>query len=96
VPTCRRVRALLEHHVALRKEFPVGPRRAQGLVKVIANRAGVTRDITPHVFRHTFAAPALQKGIRLASVQRIPGHDRLAVYLNFTDNHIQEEFERKW
>ena len=43
VPMSRRVRALLEHHFALRKEFPVRPRRAQGLVKEVANRAGLTR-----------------------------------------------------
>jgi integrase/recombinase XerD len=55
--------------------------------------------VTPHVLRHTFAATALQKGISLATVQKILGHDRLqttAIYLNFTDTHIQEEFERKW
>ena len=89
---------LLEHHFTLRKEFPVRPRQAQGLVKEVANLAGLTKDITPHVFRHTFAA-ALQKGISLATVQKILGHDRLqttAIYLNFTDTHIQEEFERKW
>lgn len=97
VPMSRRVRALLEHHYALHKEFPVRPQRTQGLVKQVANRAGLTKDVTPHVLRHTFAATALQKGISLATVQKILGHDRLqttAIYLNFTDAHIQEEFER--
>lgn len=59
----------------------------------------VDPKITPHVLRHTFAATALQKGISLATMQKILGHDRLqttAIYLNFTDTHIQEEFERKW
>jgi integrase/recombinase XerD len=99
VPMSRRVRALLEHHFALRKEFPVRPRRAKGLVKKVTIRAGLTKDVTPHVLRHTFAATALQKGISLATVQKILGHVRLqtnAIYLNFSDTHIQEEFERKW
>ena len=81
------------------KAFPVKKRRAQDLVKEIANRAGITKDVTPHVLRHTFVTMALQKGISLATVQKILGHDRLqttAIYLNFTDIHIQEEFERKW
>jgi integrase/recombinase XerD len=95
----RRVQALLEHHFALQKAFPVRKRRAQDLVKQVANRAGLTTDVTPHVLRHTFAATALEKGISPATVQKILGHDRLqstAIYLNFTDTHIQEDFERKW
>ena len=94
-----RVRALLEHHFALEKAFPVTTRRAQDIAKLVANRAGITKDVRPHVLRHTFARTALQKGICLPTVQRILGHDSLqtaAIYLNFTDVHIQDEFERKW
>ena len=94
-----RVRALLEHHFALEKSFPVKKRRAQDIVKAVADRAGIRKDVSPHVLRHTFATMALQKGISLPTVQKILGHDRLqttAIYLNFTDTHIQEEFERKW
>ena len=99
VPMSHRVRTLLEHYFALEKDFPVKTRRAQDIVKAVANRAGITKDVSPHVLRHTFATTALQKGISLATVQKILGHDRLqttAIYLNFTDTHIQEEFERKW
>ena len=74
-------------------------RRAQDIVRDVANRAGVTKKVSPHVLRHTFATMALQKGISLATVQKILGHDRLqttAIYLNFTDVHIQDEFQRKW
>ena len=94
-----RVRALLEHHFALEKSFPVKKRRAQDIVKAVADRAGIRKDVSPHVLRHTFATMALQKGISLPTVQKILGHDRLqttAIYLNFTDLHIQDEFERKW
>jgi integrase/recombinase XerD len=65
----------------------------------VADRAGITRDVSPHVLQHTFATTALQKGISLPTVQKLPGHDRLqttAIDLNFTDDHIQDEFERKW
>ena len=99
VPMSHRVRALLEHDFALEKNFPVKTRRAQDIVKAVANRAGLTKEVSPHVLRHTFATMALQKGISLPTVQKILGHDRLqttAIYLNFTDVHIQEEFERKW
>ena len=99
VPLSNRVRALLEHYFALEKTFPVKIRRAQDIVRAVADRAGITRDVSPHVLRHTFATTALQKGISLPTVQKILGHDRLAttaIYLNFTNVHIQDEFERKW
>jgi site-specific recombinase XerD len=41
----------------------------------------------------------LQKGISLPTVQKTLGHEQLAttaIYLDFTDVPIQEEFERKW
>lgn len=56
-------------------------------------------ECLPHILRHTFATLALQKGISLASVQKALGHDRLettAIYLNFTDTHVIEEFSNKW
>jgi integrase/recombinase XerD len=65
----------------------------------VADGAGITREVSRDVLRHTFATTALQKGISLPTVQKILGHDRLAataIYLNFTDVHIQDEFERKW
>ena len=99
VPMSSRVRALQEHHFALEKAFPVKTRRAQDIVKAVANRAGITKEVSPQVLRHTFAKMALQKGISLPTMQKILGHDSLqttAIYLNFSDVHIQDEFERKW
>src|SRR5208283_1989451 len=99
LPMSSRVRAILEHHFAMEKAFPVKTRRAQENVKAVANRAEITKDVSPHVLRHTFATTALQKGISLPTVQKILGHNSLqttAIYLNFTDVHIQDEFERKW
>ena len=64
VPMSRRVRALLEHHFALRKKFPVRPRRAQGLVKEVANRAGLAKDVTPHVLRHNADSRIMPTGVR--------------------------------
>ena len=99
VPMSNRVRALLEHYYALNESFPVGARQVQKIVKEIANKAKITKQVTPHILRHTFATLALQKGISLASVQKALGHDRLettAIYLNFTDAHVMEEFSNKW
>jgi integrase/recombinase XerD len=99
VPLSPRVRALLEPYFALNDTWFVGTRQSQKIVKRVANRAQLAREVTPHVLRHTWAALALQKGISLAAVQKILDHDRLtttAIYLNLTDGHILEEFEAKW
>lgn len=99
VPMSNRVRALLEHYYAINDRFPVGARQVQKIVKEIANKAKIIKQVTPHILRHTFATLALQKGISLASVQKALGHDRLettAIYLNFTDAHVIEEFSSKW
>lgn len=99
VPMSRRIQALLEPYFALHEKWFVGARQVQKIVKKIANRAQIKQEVTPHILRHTFATLALQKGISLAAVQKILGHDRLtttAIYLNLTDGHVVEEFERKW
>jgi integrase/recombinase XerD len=99
VPMSNRIRPLLESYFSLKSEWFIGPRQAQKVVKKIADRAMVSREVTPHVLRHTFATLALQKGISLAAVKKALGHDRLStteIYLNLTDKHVQEEFERKW
>src|SRR5205807_10345465 len=99
VPLSARVRALLEPYFALNDRWFVGTRQAQKIVKRVASRAQLSREVTPHVFRHTWATLALQKGISLAAVQKILGHDRLtttAIYLNPTDTHIVEEYTQKW
>jgi hypothetical protein len=49
--------------------------------------------VTPHVLRHTSATTALQKGISLAAIQNILGHDQLtktAICLNLTDTHLRD------
>ena len=94
-----RVRAIFEPYFALHDSFPIGVRQAQKLVKRLANRARLTTKVSPHVLRHTFATTFLQKGGSLGALKKILGHDRLTtteIYLNFTDQHILEEYEQKW
>ena len=99
IPLSKRVQALLEPYFALHNTWFVGERQVQKIVKRIANRAQITSVVSPHVLRHTFATLALQKGISLAAVQKMLGHDRLtttAIYLNLTEGHVIEEYHNKW
>lgn len=98
VPVTRRVMALLEPYYALHERWPLGERAVQKLVKAVANRAGITKEVTPHVLRHTWATLSIQKGVSLPALQKALGHDRLettAIYLNLTEEHVLAEFHEK-
>ena len=48
VPMSNRVQSLLEHYFAITDKFPIGPRQVQKIVKEIANRAQISKTVTPH------------------------------------------------
>jgi integrase/recombinase XerD len=73
-------------------------RTAQRVVTQVANRALITKPVTPHVLRHTFAVNCVQQGVSTASLKKILGHDRLEtteIYLNISPENALGEFFRK-
>ncbi|MGH8064870.1 MAG: tyrosine-type recombinase/integrase [Candidatus Entotheonellia bacterium] len=99
IPLSSRVQPLLEGHFALHDTLGLAPRTIQVLVKRMANRAHVSRTISPHVPCHTFAVTAIQKRISLPALQRLLGHDRLTtteIYLNLSPEDVVREFREKW
>jgi len=99
IPVTPRVQPLLEGHFALHDELGVSVRTIQRIVRNLANRAQISRKVTPHVLRHTFSVTVVQKGISLPALQRLLGHDHLAtteIYLNLSPEHVIQEFNAKW
>ena len=71
----------------------LSPRAVQRIIKSCAIKAGITRKVTPHVLRHSFATNLLQNGADLRSVQALLGHAHIAttqVYTHVTDKHLRE------
>ncbi len=99
VPLSDRLRALFEPYFTLHDTFPCTTRTIQRIMKRVANRAQISRPVSPHVLRHTFAMLYLHKGGSLPALQKILGHDHLsttAIYLNFSPEHVLQEFHAKW
>ena len=69
------------------------PRSVERLVKQYAVKAGITRKVTPHTIRHSFATDLLEGGADLRSVQALLGHANIAttqVYTHVTDKYLRE------
>jgi len=57
-----------------------------------ARRAGITRKIGPHTFRHSFATELLEAGTDLRTIQLLMGHSRLedtTLYLHLSRRHLK-------
>ncbi len=75
------------------KDLRLTPRSVERLVKKYSIKAGITRKVTPHVIRHSFATDLLENGADLRSVQALLGHSNIAttqVYTHITDKHLRE------
>jgi len=71
----------------------VTPRVVQRLLKHYAAKSGITRKVTPHVIRHSFATDLLSNGADLRSVQALLGHANIGttqIYTHVIDAHLRE------
>jgi len=73
-------------------EAPMSDKVVWWAVREAARRAGITRNIGPHTFRHSFATELLEAGTDLRTIQLLLGHSRLedtTLYLHLSRRHLK-------
>ena len=76
-----------------REDHRLTPRSIERIVKYYAIVAGISKKVTPHIIRHSFATDLLSNGADIRSVQMMLGHANIAttqIYTHITDKQLRD------
>jgi len=76
-----------------REEKPLTPRSVQRMVEKYAKAAGLTKHVTPHTLRHSYATDLLMNGADIRSVQAMLGHASInttQIYTHVTNRQLRD------
>lgn len=79
--------------VSSREELRLTSRSVERIVKQYAIKAGISKKVTPHIIRHSFATDLLRNGADLRSVQMLLGHANIGttqMYTHVTDSELHK------
>lgn len=88
----------VRHDKAKGKQEPAGltPRSIQRLIQKYAKAAGITKKVTPHTMRHSFATDLLMNGADIRSVQAMLGHASITttqIYTHVTNQQLLDVYK---
>ena len=83
------VRHVAEHVFTTLAGSPISGRYVQQMVKRCAARAGINKNVHPHLLRHTFATDLYRDTGRIRLVQKALGHADLSTTMIYT--HVYDE-----
>ena len=65
------------------------------ILKNLANKVGITKEISPHTLRHSFASNLLNNGADLRVIQELLGHENLEtteIYSHLQNKKIKDDY----
>ena len=62
-------------------------------IKIYAEAAGIQKEVSPHVFRHSFATHLLERGANIRVIQEMLGHEKISTTEIYT--HVDRNFLRQ-
>jgi integrase/recombinase XerD len=84
--------------VGERKPYiPLNKSGIEKIIKKIASRTNIKKSIYPHIFRHTFATLALQRGMDITLIQQLLGHTEInttQIYAKTSTKQLQIAYEK--
>ena len=84
-----------EYLIVGMNEEKLTTRRIEQIVGELINKTSIKMNITPHMFRHTFATHLLDQGCDLIAVQELLGHESLSsteIYTHISNEHLREVY----
>ncbi len=75
------------------EDRPLTDRSVQRIIERLASQAGITKTVTPHTLRHSYATDLLRNGADIRSVQQMLGHSSITttqIYTHITDKGLRQ------
>jgi site-specific recombinase XerC len=71
---------------------PLAARSVQNMIRFVGERAGLKRQLHPHLLRHSYITHGLRKGINLVALQKIVGWSSLAMFKDYEHLVVSDSY----
>ena len=86
-----------DENLAKQSDLRLTPRSIERMIRQYSIEAGISKKVTPHVLRHSFATNLLENGADLRSVQALLGHANITttqVYTHLDFQHLGQVYDK--